>query len=885
MKNNPLKTIVLTGFIILLIFFNIQLPIVITSNTTAVIALSGKKQITPPGKVSYPDDLSSHNNSADYLIITSDYFYNPARKDFLSGTQNNKLNELAHWRAIYNGFDVAVVNVNNSFIGGNIDTKIKQFIKYVYNNWSAPHQPDNHCEYILLVGDTPFITSHFTINYLNKQCVSDRWFVCLDGESDILPEIMIGRFSVDDQTELDVIAEKTILYEKYPEPGDWQHNVLMAQGTWAPFFNYSFIKEVLLENSGWNVTEVFYPQINNETIVNAINRGVKMIYYCGHGDYTTWEINFGLYTFEYLENGYKLPVVITSSCYTGSFQLDNKDCLGEVFLNSPGKGAVAYYGASTEGGNSKFSYYALKSVFENFTYSIGNIIDYLIYHTYEDNGGNIEYNLLGDPALDLSGSVGFPERPDLTISHLDISLDPENLTTEDKQANITATISNIGGNEAENIVVRFLAVDRYHGRRFIIGENIIPQILPKTHYTLRQIWNISEEMGKRSVLIQIDPENTISEAYKLNNQAGINIMIYPITTYVDDDFNESTPGWSLDHFAKIQEGINMVGINGTVIVNPGIYQENLEILKPLTLRGVSKSTTSIIAMEKNKCIIRITADNVNVTGFTITKGQYCGIELYDVCNVTIVDCVLTQNNFGILFGKNTRCAIFDCLLTQNNYSIYLTGATWNTITKNRITNNHKAGINITTGSNNNTIIQNVIINNAKRGISIDKPFFGSKESKNNRIYHNTFINNNPDVYDRYRNFWDNGYTGGGNYWYDWAYYTDDFQGPEQNNPGADGIIDQGLPSGGLKPYPIQGPGGNQDKYPLKHPFILGDMNLDGKVDFNDIDPFVLALAVPGRYQERYSMLPVLHGDINQDGRLDFGDINPFIQVLISLQIY
>ena len=35
------------------------------------------------------------------------------------GTFDSRLNELAHWRAEYNGFDVAVVSVNNPFIGGN----------------------------------------------------------------------------------------------------------------------------------------------------------------------------------------------------------------------------------------------------------------------------------------------------------------------------------------------------------------------------------------------------------------------------------------------------------------------------------------------------------------------------------------------------------------------------------------------------------------------------------------------------------------------------------------------------------------------------------------------------------------------------------------------
>ena len=54
-----------------------------------------------------------------------------ARGERQNATYNNKLNELAYWRAEYNKFDVAVVNVNDPFIGGNIDTNIKNFLIYI----------------------------------------------------------------------------------------------------------------------------------------------------------------------------------------------------------------------------------------------------------------------------------------------------------------------------------------------------------------------------------------------------------------------------------------------------------------------------------------------------------------------------------------------------------------------------------------------------------------------------------------------------------------------------------------------------------------------------------------------------------------------------------
>jgi len=50
---------------------------------------------------------------------------------------------------------------------------------------------------------------------------------------------------------------------------------------------------------------------------------------------------------------------------------------------------------------------------------------------------------------------------------------------------------------------------------------------------------------------------------------------------------------------------------------------------------------------------------------------------------------------------------------------------------------------------------------------------------------------------------------------------------------------------------------------------LGDVNLDGVVNFLDISPFILILAV-GDFQEE--------ADVNQDGTVNFLDISAFINI-------
>ena len=56
------------------------------------------------------------------------------------------------------------------------------------------------------------------------------------------------------------------------------------------------------------------------------------------------------------------------------------------------------------------------------------------------------------------------------------------------------------------------------------------------------------------------------------------------------------------------------------------------------------------------------------------------------------------------------------------------------------------------------------------------------------------------------------------------------------------------------------------------PILLGDVNLDGFVNFLDISPFISVLSAGGTLAE---------ADVNQDGAVNFLDISPFIGVLVG----
>jgi hypothetical protein len=61
------------------------------------------------------------------------------------------------------------------------------------------------------------------------------------------------------------------------------------------------------------------------------------------------------------------------------------------------------------------------------------------------------------------------------------------------------------------------------------------------------------------------------------------------------------------------------------------------------------------------------------------------------------------------------------------------------------------------------------------------------------------------------------------------------------------------------------------------PLCAGDVNCDGVVDFDDIDPFVAALGCPGGAPGCWDpACPWLNADCNGDSDVTFDDIDPFV---------
>jgi len=142
------------------------------------------------------------------------------------------------------------------------------------------------------------------------------------------------------------------------------------------------------------------------------------------------------------------------------------------------------------------------------------------------------------------------------------------------------------------------------------------------------------------------------------------------TYYVDDDFNESTPGWNVTHFDKIKNAINVVNNGDTVYVFNGTYYENFKITKSINLIGEDKNSTIIDARQK-AYVMNFRANYINVSGFTIQNTRDwvddCGILIWDKRKYnTICDNIFTNHRTNaILIFKSDYNIISENIFVGN----------------------------------------------------------------------------------------------------------------------------------------------------------------------------------------------------------------------------
>jgi len=172
-------------------------------------------------------------------------------------------------------------------------------------------------------------------------------------------------------------------------------------------------------------------------------------------------------------------------------------------------------------------------------------------------------------------------------------------------------------------------------------------------------------------------------------------------------------------YTTIQSAVTAANASDTIIVRDGTYTENIDINKRLTIRSENGSENCIV-QAVGEHIFNVTADNVNITGFTIEgDSNHCGVRIKDVNNCNISNNIVSGNYQGIWLSNSSQNIILNNTAFSNtNCGIVLRmGSTYNQIIKNNASNNlNYHGIGLWTSSDDNTIANNTANSNIRWGI-------------------------------------------------------------------------------------------------------------------------------------------------------------------------
>jgi len=226
---------------------------------------------------------------------------------------------------------------------GKTNTDIKAYIQAEYDKGGLTN--------ILLVGDAQHIPTNKGVN---ERADSDPCYTKLAGD-DHVPDAMISRISAEDEAGVAYQVAKIINYEAYPTQNkSWYTRLLgvgSAEGRPADYTYIDDIKKTLIAKGimtdGFNAYD---PGAKAQQVTDAVNEGVALINYLGHGSGTSWgTTRFSNRDMSSLKNGNMLPIIFDVACVNGRFV--NFTGFGEAWMRAGNidnpAGAVGYCGSTT----------------------------------------------------------------------------------------------------------------------------------------------------------------------------------------------------------------------------------------------------------------------------------------------------------------------------------------------------------------------------------------------------------------------------------------------------------------------------------------------------------------------------------------------------------
>ena len=315
----------------------------------------------------------------DYIIITSDAY-------------EDDYQVLADFHAM-RGLKSKVTLMSDillNYPGVDVGDQIRNYVIAEYNDYPV--------QYVLLGGDTDIIPhrglySDPGYGYVDDDIPADMYYGCLDrttapgtgpdwnnnnnsywgeeNEADFFAEVLIGRITANNSTEIANQINKIQLYLESPIAGELETTLMVGENLWPGTYGGTYMDELLVGSSSngyttvgipgsWAVTTLYQINYNwtSTDLYNALNLGPNLLNHLGHGS-TTHCLNIdnsALTTYNLTNDGltHNFYNGYSQACYSGS--IDNRtssgyygsDCFMEIITNMS-TAASAFVGNSRYG--------------------------------------------------------------------------------------------------------------------------------------------------------------------------------------------------------------------------------------------------------------------------------------------------------------------------------------------------------------------------------------------------------------------------------------------------------------------------------------------------------------------------------------------------------
>ena len=511
----------------------------------------------------------------------------------------SQLDTIIEWKRKA-GYKLELVDISTI---GNTQNNIYNYVRDYYQQ-----NPD--FLYLLLVGDHNKVAAYnagSTGGWMSEIKWSDAKYGLISNSNDWYPDIYVGRFSPSSTSDLQIMIDRNMEYEITPDTSDYYKKAIglgSNEGAGngddgeADWLHLRKIRTDLL-NFGYTEVHEFYDgnhggedatgNPNYAIISPAVNDGISLFNYTGHGDQNTCITgNYSSTHINSATNNGKYPLVISVACNNGTFT--SGTCISEAWQRASNLGKPT--GAIAAAGSSILMSWAppmatqdeivdilVESYPTNRMHTLGGLfysgqMDML--DDYPQTGKEVieTWVFFGDPSVLFRSDV--PQ--DMDITHV----------PEDYVGISSLTVSS----SVENATVTLLHMDSVIGTSKVLNGEVVFNFdtinNPDSLEIVANAYNHIPYFGKVYVIEEVVPPSgaldfaispnpvesdfKISLSFELDYYQEVNVRIYnPIGQLIYDESNGLSEGFYGPSYNPFEISLANLGLSS------GVYTVSVEL--------------------------------------------------------------------------------------------------------------------------------------------------------------------------------------------------------------------------------------------------------------------------------------------------------------------